>query len=271
MATDKGTALAVVRGQEQELASLGVDYSVSERVLAMGDLAQLTSQQRVQYYTALCHSLGLNPLSRPFDYVALNGKLQLYAKKDCTDQLRSRQRVSIVSVKREFADGVLITTVRARTPDGREDEDVGVVPFDNARGEARANAVMKSLTKAKRRVTLSICGLGFTDESELEGVRNAKHVTVDHETGEILESKAPETTPAEREALVREALDIIAAADSLERLKVIGAEIRAKKLDEETRMRLSEAWMARKTELSKPKSEPPPAREPGDDSEEDAS
>jgi hypothetical protein len=40
-------------------------------------------------------------------------------------------------------------------------------------------------TKAKRRVTLSICGLGFVDESEIETIPGAKKVAVDIETGEI--------------------------------------------------------------------------------------
>jgi hypothetical protein len=38
------------------------------------------------------------------------------------------------------------------------------------RGEALANAQMKALTKAKRRATLSICGLGFLDETDSEAV-----------------------------------------------------------------------------------------------------
>ena len=35
---------------------------------------------------------------------------------------------------------------------------------------ALANAIMKTETKAKRRATLSICGLGFLDESEIETI-----------------------------------------------------------------------------------------------------
>jgi hypothetical protein len=38
-------------------------------------------------------------------------------------------------------------------------------------GEALANAYMKSETKAKRRVTLSIMGLGLLDESEISEPR----------------------------------------------------------------------------------------------------
>jgi hypothetical protein len=36
-----------------------------------------------------------------------------------------------------------------------------------------ANALMKAETKAKRRVTLSICGLGMLDESEVESIPGA--------------------------------------------------------------------------------------------------
>jgi hypothetical protein len=44
----------------------------------------------------------------------------------------------------------------------------------NLKGDALANALMKSETKAKRRVTLSIAGLGWLDETELETIPVAK-------------------------------------------------------------------------------------------------
>jgi hypothetical protein len=46
--------------------------------------------------------------------------------------------------------------------------------------------MMKAHTKAKRRVTLSICGLSFVDESEIEAIPTARTAHVDHDTGEIL-------------------------------------------------------------------------------------
>ena len=64
---------------------------VLEQVLIGGDLAQLTEAQRLAYYRAVCQSLGLNPLSKPFEYLWLNGKLRLYALRDCADQLRVRR------------------------------------------------------------------------------------------------------------------------------------------------------------------------------------
>ena len=45
---------------------------------------------------------------------------------------------------------------------------MGVVSIDKLSGEFRANAILKAITKAKRRVTLSVCGLGFLDETEVE-------------------------------------------------------------------------------------------------------
>ena len=41
------------------------------------------------------------------------------------------------------------------------------------KGDALANALMKAETKAKRRVTLSIAGLGWLDETELDTIAQA--------------------------------------------------------------------------------------------------
>jgi hypothetical protein len=54
-----------------------IDPAIMEQVLIGGDLAQLTEAQRLAYYRAVCQSLGLNPLSKPFEYLWLNGKLRL--------------------------------------------------------------------------------------------------------------------------------------------------------------------------------------------------
>ena len=146
-----------------------------ELALVEGDLSRLSSAQRRSYYLSVCQSLDLNPLTRPFEYLRLNGKLLLYAKKDCTDQLRGRRGVSLDIVKRVVENGICEVTARA-TLDGRTDTDVGAVFVDGLRGEALANAVMKAHTKAKRRVTLSICGLSIPDESEVETIRGAQAI-----------------------------------------------------------------------------------------------
>lgn len=161
---------------------------VIESVAIGGDLSKLTPEGRVNYYQAVCKSLGLNPLTQPFNYLSLNGKLVLYAKRDCTEQLRKIHGVSIEIKNRATEEGVYIVTAVASLPDGRVDESTGAVSIDKLSGDARANALMKAETKAKRRVTLSICGLGMLDETEVTTIPNAEFVEVDAKTGEI---KAP--------------------------------------------------------------------------------
>jgi hypothetical protein len=142
-----------------------------EAVLMRGDLSKLTEDQRLNYYNSVCKSLGLNPLTQPFQYIVLNGKLTLYATRACTDQLRKINEISIEIISQEFAHGLLTVHVKAKDKDGRFDEDAGVVAFpETLRGEAAANMIMKAVTKAKRRVTLSISGLGYLDETEIEDI-----------------------------------------------------------------------------------------------------
>jgi hypothetical protein len=119
-------------------------------------------------------------------YVRLNGKLTLYAKRDAADQLRKLYEVSVIVAKRERTDDLYIVTARATMPNGRTDESIGAVSIAGLKGEALSNALMKAETKAKRRVTLSICGLGWLDETEVADVRAAKPVTVTAD-GEIVE------------------------------------------------------------------------------------
>lgn len=147
-----------------------------EQVLLSGDLGSLNPYQRVSYYQRVCESVGLNPLTQPFEYLRLQGKTILYARRAATEQLRKMHSVSITILSKETVEGCYVVTARATLPSGRTDEDVGSVPVDGLKGEALSNAWMKATTKAKRRVTLAICGLSFLDESELEGVRGAERV-----------------------------------------------------------------------------------------------
>ncbi len=140
-----------------------------ERVLVQGDIGKMPPEMRLEYYRTTCESLGLNPLTKPFEYLTLQGKTILYAKKDATDQLRKIHGVSINIVSREVLEGVYIVTARGTDKHGRQDESIGALPLPASPVE-RANAIMKCETKAKRRVTLSICGLGMLDETELETI-----------------------------------------------------------------------------------------------------
>jgi hypothetical protein len=147
-----------------------------ERALVVGDLAELSPSQRAHYYVRVCESLGLNALTRPFEYLTINGKLTLYARRDATDQLRRRHGISVEIVERGEQGDLYVVRARATAPDGRVDEATGAVSIAGLKGEALGNAVMRAETKSKRRVTLSIVGLGWVDESELDGVPRARVV-----------------------------------------------------------------------------------------------
>ena len=168
-----------------EKADVELSAKALENVLISGDLSKLSPSDRMEYYQAVCNSLGLNPLTKPFDYIQLNGRLQLYALKAATDQLREKHEVSIVITNKEMVDNIYVVTAMATMPDGRTDTDDGAVSVSGLQGEAHANALMKTVTKAKRRVTLSILGLGMLDESEAETIPGARVEAVDIATGEI--------------------------------------------------------------------------------------
>ena len=102
---------------------------IMESVLIKGDLAKLTPEERVRYYSEVCESIGLNPLTKPFEFIVLNGKLQLYALRTCADQLRKINSVSLEIVSREIEEEILTVHVRAKLPDGRSDEDLGAVSY----------------------------------------------------------------------------------------------------------------------------------------------
>lgn len=156
--------VAVLKHEDQNPAE------IMEQVIVKGDLSKLTAEERGTYYMRVCDSIGLNPLTKPFEYITLNGKLTLYALRACTDQLRSIHKVSVLEMTETEREGVFIVTAKVANGDGRTDIAKGAVTISNLKGDALANAMMKAETKAKRRATLSICGLGFLDETEIETI-----------------------------------------------------------------------------------------------------
>jgi hypothetical protein len=180
---------ALVREDSQKIIS----------AITEGAADKLSVQERAEYLLQLCNSLGLNPLSAPFEWTKLNGKLVPYAKKNCTDQLRKIHHINCTVVERKINKelGLISVTVRVSTPDGREDEDIGCVPLPGKGGEAMSNAMMKALTKAKRRATLSLAGLSLASEDEIESVGRAVRAR-------IVQSDFPVPVAAEELKLIEE-------------------------------------------------------------------
>lgn len=138
-----------------------------------GDISRLSPQQKVNYYKEVCDKLGLDPLSQPFRILRLHGREIMYCDRGGAQQLNKLHRVSHEIKTRETVNGCYVVTAQACTPDGRKTESLGAVPIINLKGEHLCNAMMKAETKAKRRATLDLLGLGILDETETEHLGGA--------------------------------------------------------------------------------------------------
>ena len=189
----KGRKMLPANQDAQQLqAQAKADLSlIMEKVLLAGDLSKMEPKDRITYYLKTCESLGMNFLTKPFDLITLNGKMVLYPNRSGTDQLRKIGNVDIQVIDKHFDKdtGSYVVTARAKLPSGRADEDMGVVYCAGLKGNDMANAQLKAMTKAKRRVTLSIMGLGWVDESEVSSIKNAKTHKLDLETGNVIDDE----------------------------------------------------------------------------------
>ena len=147
-----------------------IDQNAIEAALMDGDLSRLSAEEKLSHYQMVCKTVGLNPLTKPFQYITLNGKLQMYALKGATDQLRKIYKIDCEVVKTETVNGLYIVQVKVKDKYGRVDEDMGFAKIENLNGDALGNAMLKAVTKAKRRATLSMCGLGMLDEDEVNSI-----------------------------------------------------------------------------------------------------
>lgn len=204
------------------------DESVVSALILNGDLSKLSSADKVKYYNGYCDRLGLDPFTKPFDILRLNGKEVLYCTRTGTQQLNKLHSVSHTITSRELIDaaGIYQVTARASLPDSRCTESIGAVNIAGLKGEAYANSIMKAETKAKRRATLDLLGLGVLDESEVESIPNTQSVPLTAKEQE----KAADQKAAEQfnevEALVRKShetdddvLMILAMCETMAQLK----------------------------------------------------
>jgi hypothetical protein len=164
-----------------------------EAVVVGGDLARLNPAQRLEYYSARCRAAGLDPAAQPFQYINLNGKLTLYASKGCTDQLSRVHGIKVEIVSQVTEMELRVVHVRASTRDGRATDEIGAVSVKGLGGEALANAMMKAVTKAKRRAILSMCGLGMLDETETETIPGARTANLEQLHADPVWDRKPQT------------------------------------------------------------------------------
>lgn len=145
-------------------------------LITNGDASKLTQDQKLQYYRARCEAAGLDYRAQPFQFIKLNGKEVLYALKSCTDQLAGKHGIVCEILGQVTEHDIRTVTVRARSKDGKQTDEIGAVGVKGYVQDALANAYMKAVTKAKRRAILSLCGLGLLDETEVETIPGAQVV-----------------------------------------------------------------------------------------------
>lgn len=176
--------------QKVEKKNIQIDSQIIESLVLQGDISKMSAEQKVNYYNWLCKSLGLNPATQPFQIIKFQGKETLYAKKDATEQLRKIYGVSIIEIQDKLENEIFRVNVKIMDKKGRTDSGLGVVSLKGLSGDALCNAMMKAETKAKRRATLSICGLGILDESETDTIGSYEIIDLPKEKQLFLNMKS---------------------------------------------------------------------------------
>lgn len=149
------------------------ESEIVSNLFIKGDISGLTPDQKITYYRGICQRLGLDPLTQPFKLLKLQGKEVLYCDRSGAQQLNKLHNVSHAIQTRATENDLYIVTCRASIGD-RFTDSIGAVNVKGLTGDALANAIMKGETKAKRRATLDIVGLGMLDETEVETIKYAE-------------------------------------------------------------------------------------------------
>ncbi len=226
--------------------------SIANQLILQGDLSKLSAGDKVRYYNGYCERMGLDPFTKPFDILRLNGKEVLYCTRSGTQQLNKLHKVSHLITSRDTnaEAGVYIVTSKASLPDGRCTESIGAVNIAGLKGEAYANAIMKAETKAKRRATLDLLGLGVLDESEAESIPNASVVALQTMVEALpqMEVEAVEVIEEDAELSIGRLAIAIKKASNIVELKAV---YDANKHKIETNTFIKDQLKARKNELLK--------------------
>jgi hypothetical protein len=226
--------------------------SIANQLILQGDLSKLSAGDKVRYYNGYCERMGLDPFTKPFDILRLNGKEVLYCTRSGTQQLNKLHKVSHLITSRDTnaEAGVYIVTSKASLPDGRCTESIGAVNIAGLKGEAYANAIMKAETKAKRRATLDLLGLGVLDESEAESIPNATTVALQTMVEALpqMEVESVEVIEEDAELSIGRLAIAIKKASNIVELKAV---YDANKHKIETNTFIKDQLKARKNELLK--------------------
>ena len=135
-----------------------VDFdNLSPRIrelIVKNDIGQMSDEERVEHYANICKMLGLNPLTSPLGYFNFDGRVQLYAKREATEQLRALYGISCEILDRQWVappdsdrKTIYMVSVRA-TRNGRIDDASGAVSMiAKRRNRSSGNVEKQALTE----------------------------------------------------------------------------------------------------------------------------
>lgn len=145
-------------------------------------LENMTPAEQAELIKEICQRFGLDPLLRPIDIIEVREpgssfkRKVLYATKAAADAIRARNKLNDEIVESHVDEEVAWVVLRVWN-DERSVYEVGASPVVREKDgkfypspAMRANALMRAITKAKRRAALSWEGLSLLDESELDTV-----------------------------------------------------------------------------------------------------
>lgn len=163
----QGTETAPVSASDFEV-SLELEQALAD--FSANQNASRDDETKSAIVLRLCRALRLNPLTSPIQWIRLQGKDTLYVTRTATDQLAALYGLDRATVRGpEVVDiagtKVVLCQVKATLPGGRSEVATATLPLVDP-----VNVLMKCETKAKRRATLSILGLGLLAEEELETI-----------------------------------------------------------------------------------------------------
>lgn len=196
----------------------------------VGDLSKLSPQQCVNLIMGLCRKTGLDPLTKPFEFIVTwdaRKKAErkiLYATKNASEQLSRIHNLVVAIVEKEIVTtpcGEQILTLRStcKSPDGRQSENVAAVSLSTVvknsdgtvalviplTGREYSVAYMRAHTMAMRRVVLTHTGISVPDETEIDNIEGARKVETP------LPPQATQATPTvtEAEAEIQDAEEVV--------------------------------------------------------------
>jgi hypothetical protein len=121
-----------------------------------GRCDKLSGEQKEEYANWICGVMDVKAVLRPIDFIPTQNGLKPYLNKGAAEIIRDARGISVTEIKVTESNGLFVVYCNLKDGNGRTDADIGAWP----KGNEPHNAMMKAVTKAKRRATLSMCRLG---------------------------------------------------------------------------------------------------------------